>query len=192
MIRVILNECQRNIPIKLKNGSCVLKYCNPEEYNSKECIIDNPIVKTQYLNDIIIFGEVDFMYIDFLTFSSKEMIVVTSSSKSENEKRIFYGLKENGEYYFKKDNSDEESPFYSLPTTDSKLESANSIFTKNGKEYFLTIGRLESQTEIYDFDNKAIYHSKTSDLFGDYLNSNIRGNLLIVNKDMNRYLYNII
>ena len=140
------------------------------------------------MNDIIIFGENDFMYIDFITFSSKDMIVVTSSSNEINEKRIFYGLKENGEYFFKKDNNNEES---SLPTTDSKLESANSIFTKNGKEYFLSIGRLESETEIYDFENREIYHEKTSNLF-PYLNSNIRGNLLILNKDMNRYLYNII
>ena len=191
IIKVILNECFRDIPIRLKNGSCVLKYCKPEEYNSKECIIDNPIVKTQYLNDIIMFGEKYYMYIDFITFSSKDMIVVTSLSPDLiNEKRIFYGLKENGEYFFKKDNSDEESPFYSLPTTDSKLESANSIFTKNGKEYFLSIGRL-SEAEIYDFENKEIYHIEASNLF-PYLNSNMKGNLLILNKDMNRYLYNII
>ena len=187
LIKVILNECYRNVPIKLKNGTCVLKYCNPEEFESKECIIDNEIVKTQYLNDIIIFGEKGFMYIDFITLESKDMIIVTSSSEQENEKKIFYGLKENGEYFF----NDEESPFYSLPSTDIKVESANSIFTKNGKEYFLSIGRLESETEIYDFENKIIYHEKSSNLF-PYLNSNQRGNLLILNKDMNRYLFNII
>jgi len=191
LTKVILNECYRDNPIKLKNGTCVLKYCKPEEYNLKECSIDNPIVKTQYLNDIIIFGEKDFMYIDFITLSSKDMIVVTSSSNEENEKRIFYGLKENGTNYFKKDNSDEETPFFSLPTTDMKLESSNSIITKNGKEYFLSIGRLDSETEIYDFEKNKIYHEKSSNLF-PYLNSNIRGNLLLVNKDMNRYLYNII
>jgi hypothetical protein len=88
-IKVILNECSRNIPIKLKNGTCVLKYCKPEDYNSKECFIDNPIIKTQYLNDIIIFGEKNFMYTDFLTFSNKEMIVVTSSFPESKKRKLF-------------------------------------------------------------------------------------------------------
>ena len=29
-------------------------------------------------------------------------------------KRIFYGLKNNGRYYIKKNDSDEETPFYNL------------------------------------------------------------------------------
>ena len=191
LIKVILNECYRDIPIKLKNGSCVLKYCSQVEYDSKECIIDNPIIKTQFLNDIIILGENSFMFIDFITFTTKEMIVVTSSFPG-SEKRIFYGLNENGTYYFKKENSDEESPFFSFPTTNEKVESANSLFTKNGKEYFLSIGRLETVAEIYDFENKKIYQEKTPNLFSNYINSNVGSILLTINKDINRYLYNIM
>ena len=190
IVKIILNKCDRNNPIKLEDGSCILKYCSPEDYNLKKCVIDNPIVKTQYLNDIIIFGENNFMYTDFITFSTKEMIAVTSSFPG-SEKRIFYGLNENGKYYFKKENG-KETPFYSLPTTDIKVESANAIFIRNGKEYFLSIGRLESETEIYDFENKIIYHEKTSNLFSNYIHSNVKSNLLTINKDINRYLLNIM
>ena len=190
IVKVILNKCDRNKPIKLEDGSCDLRYCTHEDYNLGKCVIDNPIVKTQYLNDIIIFGENNFMYTDFITFSTKEMIAVTSSFPG-SEKRIFYGLNENGKYYFKNEN-DKESPFYSLPATDVKVESANSIFKRNGKEYFLSIGRLESETEIYDFENKIIYHEKSSNLFSNYINSNVKSNLLTINKDINRYLLNIM
>ena len=190
IVKVILNKCDRNKPIKLEDGSCDLRYCTHEDYNLGKCIIDNPIVKTQYLNDIIIFGENNFMYTDFITFSTKEMIAVTSSFPG-SEKRIFYGLNENGKYYFKNEN-DKESPFYSLPATDVKVESANSIFKRNGKEYFLSIGRLESETEIYDFENKIIYNEKSSNLFSNYINVNVKSNLLTINKDINRYLLNIM
>jgi len=190
IVKVILNKCDRNKPIKLEDGSCDLRYCTHEDYNLGKCVIDNPIVKRQYLNDIIIFGENNFMYTDFITFSTKEMIAVTSSFPG-SEKRIFYGLNENGKYYFKNEN-DKESPFYSLPATDVKVESANSIFKRNGKEYFLSIGRLESETEIYDFENKIIYHEKSSNLFSNYINVNVNSNLLTINKDINRYLLNIM
>ena len=50
----LLNECNRNEPI-LKNNQCVSTYCTEEQYKSGECIINEAITKTQWLNDILKF-----------------------------------------------------------------------------------------------------------------------------------------
>ena len=106
---------------------------------------DNPSkLYNQFPNDIIIIGEKNQTYVNFITFSNGDLLFQTSF----NNKRKFYGLKSNGRGYFINETSNIETPFYSL-TVDNidKYESGNSIFVKDGKEYFLSMGRLESYTE---------------------------------------------
>ena len=109
-------------------------------------------------------------------------------------KRIFYGLKNNGRYYFKKNDTNEETPFYNL-TVDTKFEgkyeSGNSIIIIDGKEYFLSIGRMSSYTEIFDFENNKLISEKTDDLIG-YVSYNKKPNLLKINKERNIYIFSCI
>ena len=184
-----MNECNRDTPIRLKNGSCVMKYCTKEEYESKECILDNSIIRTQFLNNLMNLGEMYFRYFNFLQFSNGDLILETSPFPSNN-KRIFFGLKHNGRYYFKNE-TNEETPFNYLiadDTDESKYESGNSIIISDGKEYFLSIGRLESYTELFDFENKKIISYKTMDLIG-YSNLNMKPNLININKERNTYIF---
>ena len=186
IIHVILDECERSKPIRLKNNNCVLQYCTEEQYNSKECVIDNSIIKTQYPNNIIFIGEQKLRYLNFITFSNGDMIFQTSSFPGNN-KRIFYGLKKNGRPYFTKDDSNEGTYIYSFNCSDNqyKYESGNSIFTKEGKEYFISMGRRETYTEIFDYDNKRIISALTIDLI-DLDNYNIGINLIKI--DNNSYI----
>ena len=55
IIKTILSECDKSIPILTKNG-CELKYCTSEQFTSKQCQINNTIIKTQWLTNIIILG----------------------------------------------------------------------------------------------------------------------------------------
>ena len=158
LLKIIMNECERDTPIRLSNDTCVLKYCSKEEYNSGECTINNTIIKTQFPNKIIIIGEEKFRYINFVTLSNGDMIIETSPFPANN-KRIFYGLKNNGRYYFYNRNRKEETPFKYLIADEMeeyKYESGNSIIINNGKEYIVNIGRLSSYTELFDFDNNKI------------------------------------
>ena len=101
LFKIIMNECERDTPIRLSNDTCVLQYCSKEEYDSGECTLNNTLIKTQFPNKIIIIGEEKFRYINFLTLSNGDMIIETSPYPANN-KRIFYGLKSNGRYFFKK------------------------------------------------------------------------------------------
>ena len=164
LFQTVLNECNRNTPIKLKNDSCVMKYCTKDEYESKECILDNSIIKTQFPNNLIILGDFSFRFLNFLQFSNGDMIFETSPFPIDpsNNKRIFYGLKNNGRYYFKKNDTNEETPFNNLTIdikNECKYESGNSIIIIDGKEYFLSIGRMSSYTEIFDFENNKFIYS---------------------------------
>ena len=55
LINEIVNECERDKPIKLIDGQCVSQYCTKEQLKSGECLVDNGIIKKQWLNNIISF-----------------------------------------------------------------------------------------------------------------------------------------
>jgi hypothetical protein len=63
-----LNECERDKPIK-KGTQCLSTYCSNSQFDSGQCIVSNPIIKTQWLNNIILVGEKDYRYIGFITSS---------------------------------------------------------------------------------------------------------------------------
>ena len=187
---IIMEDCEKEFPIKLSNGECVLRYCSKDDYESKECTINNTIIRTQFPNNIIIVGEISFRYLNFITFSNKDMIFETSSFPMNN-KRIFYGLKQNGRYYFKKSNSEEETPFYYLiadNTQEGKLESINYNLMINKKEYIISIGRLESYTELFNFDTNKIVSKKSNELIG-YSQYNMRPNLILIDKEDNTFIF---
>jgi hypothetical protein len=163
------------------------------EYESGKCTLNNTIIKTQFPSKILIFGEDTFKYINFVTMSNGDMIIETSSFPPTN-KRIFFGLKSNGRYYFHQKYINEENLFKHLTANkkeENKYESGNSIIIYNGKEYFVSIGRLETYTELYDFDNDKIISKKTKDLIG-HENMNMRSNLINIDKKENRFIFSCL
>ena len=77
-------ECPRDRPI-LKSGNCVLDNCT----DSSECIVANPIIKTQWLNNIRKIGDSTYRYINFGSFSNGDMIIETTCYP-KLAKRMFY------------------------------------------------------------------------------------------------------
>ena len=190
---IIMEDCEKEFPIKLSNGECVLQYCTKEDYESKECSINNTIIRTQFPNNIIIVGEISFRYLNFITFSNKDMMFETSSFPMNN-KRIFYGLKQNGRYYFKKSNSEEETPFNYLiaeKEDEGKLESINFNIKINNKEYIISIGRLDSYAELFNFDANKIFSKKSNELIG-YSQYNMRPNLIKIDNEDNVFIFSFL
>ena len=52
-IKSEITECPRETPILISNN-CSMQYCNKSDFSTGKCIIKNEIVKTQWLNNIII------------------------------------------------------------------------------------------------------------------------------------------
>ena len=189
IVEIILNNCPLENPIEV-NGQCTFNCPNKENYKNKTCTINNEIIKTQFPNDIISIGNETFRYLNFITLSTGDMIFQTFSFP-HNYKRIFYGLKNNGRGYFINENINEETPFYSI-TTDKyeKLESGNSIFVKDNKEYFLSMGYMYSFTEIIDLKKeRKIISEQTSKLMNNMINHNLVTNLIKIDLNSNKYLF---
>ena len=125
--------------------------------------------------NIICIGDKNFRYINFADYSNGDMIIETTSFP-ESTKRLFYGLKQNGEYLFIKEGK--STPFYLMEGRKKKFESEifiikinkeeeeqqeNNIYY-NYKEYLVSISFKDQDTELYDFESNKTIITKTSDL----------------------------
>ena len=177
----IIHGCDADKPF-LKDDSCI-GYCSERELKEKTCKIDNDIIKTQFLNNIIWIGDANFRYVNIVSYSNKDMIIETTS-KPGNSKRIFFGIKNNGRGLFYKNGN--YTYYYSIEasgqtgnTGNIRYEAEIFIATINGgendgKEYLVSIGNDNQYMELYDFDNNKIYQKSAYDLFGTKKTS-IRG-----------------
>ena len=169
---IFLEEiCPKNKPI-LNSTDCSLKNCTNEQFNSKECIIANSIIKTQWLNNFRDFGEYAYRSIS-ISLSSKGDMIVESTNDPKSSKRLFYGLKENGRPLFKNKTTDEDTPLYSInsPSSSGNYQLESYVIKlsgehNDGKEYFFSLSKRSSLAEIFDFDNDKI-ESTDSKTFAD-------------------------
>ena len=147
---VFLKDWNKTQPI-LKENNCQLIYCEQSKFNTNECSINNTIIKTQWLNNIIRISEDYFRYINVVSNKNGDFFIETSPI-TESSKRIFYGLKTNGRLYFQNG----ETPFFILNEMSIDLRRHYSelynIVLNNDKEYLMSIS-TNGSVEIYDFDN---------------------------------------
>ena len=111
IIKAEITECSKQQPI-LISSQCKLEYCSKEQFDLKQCIINNTIVKTQWINNLIIFGENPYRYLSYATYSNDD-IVIESACYPLKQKRMFYGLKKDGRPFFINKTNSKETPFYS-------------------------------------------------------------------------------
>ena len=97
-------ECPIDQPILTSNG-CELKYCLKWEFDSGQCKIDNPIIKTQWINDIILFNFDKLRYGSF-TINSKGDMIFECSVEEAKGIRVFYWLNQDGSFYFENENGE--------------------------------------------------------------------------------------
>ena len=85
---------------------------------------------------------------------------------------MFYGLKADGSPFFTDKITQKETPFRNKIITENdqgQFEGEGLVIKlssneNNGKEYYMSISKLENYAEIHDFDNDAVY-SKTIQVF---------------------------
>ena len=196
LINKSLAECPRDRPILISN-ECKMEYCSKEQFNSSYCKIDNSIIKTQWLNNIIQIGPLNYRYINFASYSNGDMVVETTAFPGEN-KRYFYGLKNDGRPFFTDKNTHEETPRYVIETNSqnkNKYESQAIIIKSsengddNGKEYFLSVSKLDAYAELFDFNKDKIHYKSLKGFTGmDYINTH-RHSFFSYKNSSNNYYY---
>ena len=99
VITYIGAECPRNRPLSLFN-ICMKTFCSKNDFETNFCKIDNEIIKTQWLKNIILIGYNGCGYVNIETYSNKDLIVEAINLSGTDKKRIFYALKQNGRNFF--------------------------------------------------------------------------------------------
>ena len=180
------SECGRDSPIYSDNY-CQLKYCTKEEFASGYCKIDNQIIKTQWLNNIISFDSSKFRYGCFTLNSEGDMIYICSDS---NGNRLFYWLNYDGSFAF--EDNGKKVPVKIIYIEGNRYESGfSSVKASNNNEYLLSISLWQGNTEYYDFKNNKFSKILTNDFTqNDVFSYGLPNNIIeIGNKE---YLYTFI
>ena len=185
------NECSREAPIK-KRTQCLSQSCTQEQFDLGECIISNSIVKTQWLNNIIIIGDRDFRYINFMTTSKGEIIIYNVAYPSKNY-RIFFGMNSKGDPIFKDLNNNNNYIIKKNVSNLIRYESDISLLkvtgdTDQNKEYLVSFGKSKVVTEIFDFQDygkdliEIDYKNTINVVMDNYL-----GSIMSVNNEDKKY-----
>ena len=169
IIKTEIKECPKEQPI-LISGQCKLEYCTKNQFDLNQCIVNNTIVKTQWINNLIIFGDNSYRYLSYVSFSNDD-IVIESACYPSKQKRMFYGLKNDGRPYFINKTNNKETPFYSkiMAGEDNKMTETTSAVIKmldndnNEKEYFLSLSKYSGYAELFDFENDESYAKTIAD-----------------------------
>ena len=153
--------CLKEEPF-LKNGVCN-STCTSEELKLEECKISNEIIKNQWLNNIIYFGQNCHRYINIETSEKNDLLAEVSCFPANNY-RSFYGLTNEGKgFYSQKETLQLELNDWS---NKGRFESEIMSFKLDDKIYLLSISKGDQYIEAYDFYNKESYFESIETIFG--------------------------
>ena len=161
----VCQNCSRENPF-LKEDTCVL-FCSIDEIYQNICKIQNMVIKTQFLNNIISIGDEDFVYPNVVTSENNNLYFITSSYQGSNLRKI-YILNHEGYGYYNRTN-----PFINIniddPSEIGRFDSEILIIKlsleNDNKEYLLSINKVSKYVELYDLYEKKIYFNNIKETF---------------------------
>ena len=149
--RSLTTTCTEDLPF-LKNKQCV-SYCDKNELISGECEINDPILKTKWLNNIITFESTNGN--SFLSLNKNKNKMAFLTTLSNNKERVFYAVQGSEEYLIK-NNTDNNSIPYSHKKVPQNESSATTnfdlILVTLNYNYLILIGNENSYIQSYNLD----------------------------------------
>ena len=137
------------------------------------CKISNSLINTECFNNILIFNKKTYRAGSFATNKNGDIIIEYSTAAS----RLFFGLKQNGDYYFKSDNHTKEieeirgyNNIYGRYESENIFVSLEDDINKD-KEYLFSVSTYISLTELYDFESNNYEVSETQNFIGKQIYS---------------------
>ena len=168
------NTCPKDKPI-LKNGICTLEYCSEREYENKNCIISNDIIKTQWIGDFP--HDSNQCHLLYSTFGqlSDEAIIFESNTANPFTKRNIYYFDENWRGFIE----GKPSEIIDLKSFYFSAYGNGAIVKINGHKCYLRLSYYET-IEMYDFVEQKYTSTILENILGykieSYKNSLLRTN----------------
>ena len=157
LIKLYNPKCQPNLPFS-KDNVCV-ESCTKEEVNSGLCILENEIIKNQWINNIIYLSGSGYTYINMVTTKNDDLIIIISAYPGSNE-RLFYGITQEGRGYFIKNNQERYDYSFTLASSTTILRFESETFMVKLKssseinEYIMEYGKYPQLLQVYNLNNK--------------------------------------
>ena len=155
----------------------------------------------QWLNNIIQVGSENYRYINFIATSNNGIIFETSDHP-ESDKRIFFGIKEDGTPFFEDSNGIKKYIIEKqVPDNEKKYESEAGLIKINSeninykdKEYIITIGKASSCTEIFNYNDldEEIQKFKTNNFLGYTSETYIGSTINLTENNIHYFIFALI
>ena len=141
---------------------------------SESCPYQVSINTKECFNDVLKFDSKEYRAGHFVTYKNGDMIaefsddVENDSNEEYGYSRIFYGLKENGRYFFPNDSPTWEiENIGKIDSARGRYESLNRIVflesdTERNNEFLFSTSSYDSLTELYIIHNQTYIYEKTS------------------------------
>ena len=158
LICALLNECERSTPI-LKDRECVSTYCSEEQFKSGECLINEPITKTQWLTSIIKFENTNGD-ISLTVEQERNYRLLFSTESSDNKEKIYFGInieKSENNLIFENGGKFVSSIRKSINEGDEMINPKLSFIKKDLKNYYIaSIGTKNSKIGLFPEKNYTV------------------------------------
>ena len=167
LIVEINNQCDKETPIRKRDNNCYITYCTESEFQNGDCIIDNPIIKTQWLNKLIYLGDYIIDVMSVIEMPNNNIFFL--SSLFDQDYLYIYRLESSGEIYYNENNNNFKSILISSFSLADTLYSSyiNGIgLIIDNKEYIFICQFFEMECQLIEFESDVIF----SDYLSTFLN----------------------
>ena len=181
-------ECEKSRPIKKSDNKCYLTFCTKTQFEQGECEISNPIIKTQWLTNMINVGEEHFRYLNF-ALSSKNDLILYTISKPPSSNNYFYGLKSNGRPYFTIDGKPSNILCLTIIYYDVYYRFNKQMtflyLNNNEKQYLMSLVKNFRDFELYDLEKNIV----TSQNLNSYVVISKKNSIIYFVEDNTHYYF---
>ena len=167
-----MDTCTNRDSPLLKGTNC-LNTCSQSDILSQVCKVDNEIIRTQWLNNIIYISPEDYRYINIALSESNSIYIIVSSWHGSNERYLY--ILDNEGYGFFEGVDGNKTPFKKIEINDSSSKGrfeSNAFTVKlysqaDEKEYLLSISKGDQYAELYDLYSNNFYFKSIETVFGE-------------------------
>ena len=151
-------ECPRNKPILIENRFCSMTYCTPDDYEDQTCVLNNYIIKEQWMNNIQTFGEGNIIYVSVSYGFEGELYLFGQKRDvfNNNFENYIYAIDANGSPLILDEDKNEFHSFQTVKfPNDIYLEGVRFVKNFQNNKTFLLSTQIETEMYAINFEEKS-------------------------------------